>query len=486
MEDSYYKNLIDELREKQGECEWIEFKENNASPELIGQYVSALSNEAAIAGKASAYLVWGIQDGGANEVVGSSFNPLTAKKGGEPLLNWLNRLISPNLALRSFRFDYCEGKSVSLLEIPSAVYEPTRFCKESYYRSGESLKRSEDVPAREKALYLALQGKSFETSFALARQSKDQVLSLLDFNAYLRLKKMSLSVGIERIIDCFLDEGFLIKDEAGTFSITMMGALLFANDFAGFPTLREKGIRVLKYASSSRTSAIGDETFAKGYAASFEDLIRHLRGLLPQRERIETALRELTPLFPEKALREMLANLVIHQDYAQMGIQALIEVFPARVEMTTPGRVLIDPRRFIDTVTHCRNEKMARFLRSVMICEERSSGFDRIEEAMAEQNDPAPEFVAESDYSRSLIRHHESRSEWSEEERLNTCYVLACYNEVNDKLTSNEDVRQRLGYQKNDAATVSRLLASCVEKGLLKTAEGAETNRYRRYRPYWA
>ncbi|MBQ5561531.1 MAG: hypothetical protein IIT46_17395 [Lachnospiraceae bacterium] len=43
---------------------------------------------------------------------------------------------------------------------------------------------------------------------------------------------------------------------------------------------------------------------------------------------------------------------------------------------------LAEVNRIIDTVPHSRNEAMASFLRIVRICEERGSGFDRMEEGM--------------------------------------------------------------------------------------------------------
>lgn len=56
----YLKGLVTELRKLPAETGWIEFKENNSNPEEIGEYLSALSNAAALNGKANAYLVWGI------------------------------------------------------------------------------------------------------------------------------------------------------------------------------------------------------------------------------------------------------------------------------------------------------------------------------------------------------------------------------------------------------------------------------------------
>ena len=44
------------------ETEWLEYKVNNDSPELIGEYISALSNSATICGHEMAYMLWGINN----------------------------------------------------------------------------------------------------------------------------------------------------------------------------------------------------------------------------------------------------------------------------------------------------------------------------------------------------------------------------------------------------------------------------------------
>ena len=55
----YLVGLVNELRKLPAETGWVEFKENAANPEDIGEYLSALSNSAALNGKANAYLIWG-------------------------------------------------------------------------------------------------------------------------------------------------------------------------------------------------------------------------------------------------------------------------------------------------------------------------------------------------------------------------------------------------------------------------------------------
>lgn len=57
----YLRGLLRELRSNQ-EAEWVEFKVDNTKPDLVGEYISALANSAALVGKAHGYMVWGVDD----------------------------------------------------------------------------------------------------------------------------------------------------------------------------------------------------------------------------------------------------------------------------------------------------------------------------------------------------------------------------------------------------------------------------------------
>ena len=106
------------LRQLPRETEWVEFKVNRADPEDIGEYISALANGAALNGKESAYLLWGIADG-THAVVGTRFVPAAAKKGNEPLENWLRHGLTPRVDFRFHEVAF-DGKRVVVLEIEPA------------------------------------------------------------------------------------------------------------------------------------------------------------------------------------------------------------------------------------------------------------------------------------------------------------------------------------------------------------------------------
>ncbi|MGV8150082.1 MAG: helix-turn-helix domain-containing protein, partial [Alkaliphilus sp.] len=83
----YLESLVKELTSLSNETEWVEFKVNIKNPQLIGEYISALSNSAALEEKKYAYLLWGIDDL-THEIVGTSFEPKKFKKGNEEFENW--------------------------------------------------------------------------------------------------------------------------------------------------------------------------------------------------------------------------------------------------------------------------------------------------------------------------------------------------------------------------------------------------------------
>ena len=90
----YLLSILQELRKLPTETEWVEFKYNNANAEEIGEYLSALANSAALSGKVTAYIVWGI-DNQSHDIIGTIFHPSSQRVGNEQLENWLLHLLAP-------------------------------------------------------------------------------------------------------------------------------------------------------------------------------------------------------------------------------------------------------------------------------------------------------------------------------------------------------------------------------------------------------
>ena len=117
--------------------------------------------------------------------------------------------------------------------------------------------------------------------------------------------------------------------------------MLFAKDIGDFPHLKRKAVRFVRYKGSDRIETLGEREDMKGYAVGFGGLIDYILARVPSNEVIEQSLRKTVPMFPELAIRELVANALIHQDFFARGAGPMVEMFDDRIEITNPGKPLV-------------------------------------------------------------------------------------------------------------------------------------------------
>lgn len=483
MTETDMLNLLSSLCAEPHEAEWIEFKQNNEDPDMIGQRLSALANAAALLGKERAYFVWGIEDG-SHRVVGTSFLPRKAKVGNEELESWLSHHLTPCPDFRIHELNV-QGKLVVLIEIPPALYVPIRWKAVAYIRVGTYTKKLQDYPEKERFLWLQSSRQPFEGRVALADLSEDEVLSLLDYDAYFRLTKQSLPATKSGILERFVSEKMLI-DREGHFDILNLGAMLFARQLLDFSVLGRKATRVIDYSGNTRISGGREYLSASGYATGFEALVAYIRTRLPNNEHIAQSLRVETEVYPEIALRELVANAIIHQDLDAQGDSPFVEIFSDRMEITNPGTPLINPLRFIDEPPQSRNETLAAFMRRANICEERGSGIDKVIHAIEAWQLPAPEFIETERHTRVYLYAPRTFREMSSKDRTRACYQHICLMCVFNQAATNASLRKRFSFQDEDYKIVSKIIADAIQEGLIKPYDPENrSRRHARYVPYW-
>lgn len=480
----YLAGLARELCALPRETEWVEFKVNDAEPQAIGEYLSALANAAALAGKAFAYLVWGVRDED-HAIVGTTFSPATARIGNEELESWLLRLLEPKIDFRFFTVEF-EERRVVVLEISRAVRHPVRFSGQEFIRVGTSKKKLKDFPEKERALWRIFDQTPFEDGVAMERATSDDVLRLLDYPAYFDLIERPLPANRDGILGALADDRLIRRDHAGGWMVTNLGAILFAKRLDAFHALGRKAVRVIQYRGNGREETLREQIGAKGYACGFEGLIGYVNGLLPANEVIGEALRRSVPMFPELAVRELVANALIHQDFFVTGAGPMIEILADRIEITNPGEPLVDTQRFVDTPPRSRNEALASLMRRVRICEERGSGIDKVVSQVELFQLPAPLFEVPDGFTRTVLFAHKPLSAMDKTERVRACYLHACLRYVMREEMTNTTLRQRLGIDDKNIATASRLLGEAVESGLIVIADPEVGTRIRSYLPFWA
>ena len=483
-DNDYLAGLVRELCKLPQETEWVEFKVNNQEPQTVGEYIAALANAAALHGKTHGYVLWGIEDK-THSIVGTSFSPAAAKKGNEPLESWLLRLLRPRIDFR-FHEIMIDGQRVVLLEIDRAVHQPVAFTGTEFIRVGSTKRKLKDYPEKERALWRVFDRIEFEDGIAAERVSGEDVLLGLDYPAYFDMLEAPLPDGRDAILNALLQDRLIKPCEAGGFNITNLGAILFARSLGDFPHLRRKAVRVIQYHGKDRTVTIREQEGGKGYASGFEGLLDYIDGILPTNEVVERALRRTVPMFPELAIREIVANALIHQDFFVTGAGPMIEIFDDRIEVTNPGEPLVDTQRFLDTPPKSRNETLASLMRRVRICEERGSGIDKVVSQVEVYQLPAPLFEVPPDSTRVILFSHKPMADMDAAERVRACYLHACLKYVMRDFLTNASLRERFGIKDSNKAVASRRIREAVDAGAIKPFDEHAPRRLMKYVPFWA
>jgi len=481
----YVRGLLNELCVLPHETEWVEFKHNNTDPESIGEYISALANSAALQGKSNAYIVWGIADQ-SHEVIGTVFRPTDSGKGNENLENWLLRLLNPKIHFHIYEFDV-DGKHISMFEITRAAYQPVQFKGVEYIRIGSYKKKLKDYPEKERELWRAFDVAQFEQQTAAERLDAVEVLKLLDYPTFFKLLDIPLPETRDGILQRLSDDHMVEICQSGGWKILNLGAILFANNLSEFRHLARKAVRVIEYDGEGRVKTNREYEGHKGYASGFEGLIGFLKGILPENEVIGEAFRKTVPMYPELAIRELVANVIIHQDFFMSGTGPMIEVFDDRLEITNPGEPLVDTQRFLDTPPQSRNEALASFLRRIGICEERGSGIDKVVFQTELYQLPAPLFEAGGKHTKAILFAHKPFVEMSKDDRIRACYLHSCLQYVQRKYMTNSTLRQRFGISDENRAQASRIIKVAVQAGVIRQNNpDGESRKDTKYVPFWA
>lgn len=379
-----------------------------------------------------------------------------------------------------------EGKPVVVLEIPRASGRPVQFQGVEFIRVGSYQKKLKDHPQIEKELWRIFDATPFEELTAIQRVDTDTVLSLLDYPSYFELLDQPLPSDRDKILARLKEDRMISSNQAGGWDITNLGAILFAKSLDSFKGLKRKAVRVIVYEGKGRLITVREQVGHKGYASGFEGLIEFVNALLPRNEVIGQAIRKEVPMYPEPAIRELIPNALIHQDFSVTGSGPMIEISSDRMEITNPGMPLVQTERFLDTPPRSRNEVLASFMRRVGICEERGSGIDKVVFQTEFYQLPAPIFETAEGSTRAVLFAHRALKDMDRADRSRACYLHACLRYVERDLMTNSTLRERFGIAEKNSAMASRIIREAMEDNFVKPYDPNQGKKYAKYLPYWA
>ena len=484
MSSEKIDNLLKELISLPFETEWVEFKINNFDPEQISRLISALSNTACVREKDMGYLVFGVNDK-THKIEGTTLDPKSEKIGEELSEHWIIQRITPRINVQIFEINY-DDKKVVIIEIPAAKDRPTLASNTAYIRIGSITRELVDFPDLERIIWSNPLYRKFETESALSGLNSNEVIELVDINSFFRLKNLPKLSDAEEIMD-ILESEKLILFSRGAYNITNLGAILFAKKFTNFDTIKRKSVRIIHYSGQDRTQTIEEKVGQIGYAVAFQRIVSFINNKLPTNEEIQEALRVERKVYPEIAIRELVANALIHQDFSVSGSGPMIEIFSDRLEIYNPGAPLVNTDRFIDYPPRSRNEILASLMRRVNICEERGSGIDKVISAVEVYQLPAPKFENYDNGTKVTLYAPKAFRKMDREDRIRACYQHCCLNYVSNKETTNASVRKRFKISDKNYPMASRIIGDTMDANLIKPMlDETGKKKLTKYIPFWA
>lgn len=473
------ERAIKEVRENDNETSYIEMKETQLDVDKMGKTISAIANSCLLDDREYGYIIFGIKDK-TWEVVGTDKKLSNYKIGQQELLLYLSTLLSPRIDLKISDNIIIEGKSVSAIKIPATTHTPVSFKKEIYIRIGSNVKEGKEFPEKLKKLWGKTTGFDYEQTIAKEKVTSEDILKYLDYDSYYNIKNWNKPNSLKEIINDFKEEGFIIENN-NLYNVKALGALLLANNLQDFG-LERKGIRVIIYSGKTKSKIKKQINGKKGYAVGFTNLIKVIERELPVEERFnEVGIRKTYEFYPKEIIRELVANAIIHQDLNIKGFETRIEIYEDRVEITNPGKALIDIWQFYNC-NRSRNEKLAYFMREIGICEELGSGIDRIVEISELENRFTPKYLITDESVNVKLFKEKDFNQMTDDDKMNILYYHCCYRYSSEDYMSNASLRARflLDNSKTSIDKISRLINKAKTKNLIKPG----TNKT--YIPFWA
>jgi ATP-dependent DNA helicase RecG len=353
------------------EVEWFDFKDSIFKPDEIGEYISALSNAAAMGKEAFGYLIWGIH----NDTHGFTNTKFNYQKdvNHEPLQHYLSRYVSPKIYFH-FDEDFIDGNRVVVLTIPAARIVPTEYRDVRYIRIGSSKEKLKRFPDREAALFKVLlekQNPTDEWESSVSRYRIDEIDRAV-FDEYLQKAKDAGRITFKSSTpEAVLNKLELTDND----HLLNAGAALFVD--CGINELQ-----MAKFATDERVTFNDIKRFTGSILDLVDKAVQYIADTMDWRVEFDGSLeRKEYPEIPVDAVREAVVNAFGHR-LVESKQAVEVAIYKSFIDIYSPGIFPenVEPEQFVDEELKPirRNPLIARTLYYSKDMESFATGLKRI------------------------------------------------------------------------------------------------------------
>jgi ATP-dependent DNA helicase RecG len=475
----FLDSSLNPVPQELNELDWKE--ELSPQNDKLTRHLSAFANQ-----PGGGFLVFGIENKtGAVKGITKKQADIIIERLSSLGRDTLQPLVSLDHSIENYH-----GTSLLLVHVKESAVKPVHLksgtIEDTYIRTGGCTRKA----SRPEVGGLMLNSKTpqFEELHASKLKSDIEVFDLLEYKTIYSLLQKPLPQDIQQTMLWLKEEKMIEEVDGAGFYITNFGALAAARNLHEFDGLSRKSIRVVKYRGNTKTEADKEFPGSKGYAIGFHGLIEFIKGILPGSEIIKNALRTETSVYPDIALRELIANALIHQDFSIRGSGPMIEIFDDRIEISNPGRLLPSKKidRLIRSTPESRNEILAAAFRRYNICEERGSGFEKAVAAIELFGLPPLKFENLENSFRVTMYMPKKFADMTPAERIEACYQHSIIKYYSSGSMSNTSLRERFKMHDKQRPQVSLVIKESLAKGKIKPKDPDNAStKFVEYIPYW-
>ena len=381
-------DLLNKLLALSTENEIVEFKEakNQYDKDKLGQYFSALSNEANLKGNESAWLVFGVKND--KTIVGTTINDNQLNE----YKNELAQHTSPRLSFELTERVEQDGKQVILCKIPAAPQgQPVSWKGHCYGRDGESLGALHDNE-RDR---IKIQNKALDWSAQIIPNATIDDLSkeAIDFA---RKQYIEKNRKIEADIVSWDDGTFLNKAKVTIQGKITRAAILLLGKTESDHFINPAQAKITWILKDKDNIEKDYEHFGCPFILTVNEVKNKIRNLKYRYIKDGTLFPDEVDQFDPYIIRESLNNCIAHQDYTLNGKINLVEREDGMLTFTNVGTFIPESVEMViksdAPESRYRNPFLANAMVNLNMIDTTGSGIKRMFNIQRNKFFPLPEF----------------------------------------------------------------------------------------------